>query len=149
KVILVSGAGGSIGSEICRQLALLSPRMLVMLDKDENSLFETALNLKQRFPFANARAVIADVRNRERVEGIFQNLCPEIVFHAAAHKHVPFMEENLTEAIENNVFGTLNLIHCSEASRVVRFVMLSSDKAVNCVNVVGATKRVAELYIQQ
>jgi len=149
KVILVSGAGGSIGGEICRQLAMLSPRMLVMIDKDENSLFETMLELRQRFPFANAKPMIGDLRNRERLAAIFENLCPEVVFHAAAHKHVPFMEENLTEAIENNVFGTLNLLHCSEDSSVGRFVMLSSDKAVNCVNVIGATKRIAELYIQQ
>ena len=148
KVIFVSGAGGSIGGELCRQLALLSPRILLMVDKDENGLFETVYDLKRRFPYVNSKTVIADLRNSRRLSAIFEDFRPEVIFHAAAHKHVPLMEENVLEAVENNVLGTINLVECCERYSATRFVMLSTDKAVNCTNVIGATKRIAELYIQ-
>jgi FlaA1/EpsC-like NDP-sugar epimerase len=148
KVIFISGAGGSIGGELCRQLALLSPRILLMVDKDENGVFETVFDLKRRFPYVNSKTLIADLRNPKRLSAIFEDFHPEVIFHAAAHKHVPLMEENVFEAVENNVLGTMNLIECCERYSAARFVMLSTDKAVNCTNVIGATKRIAELYIQ-
>jgi FlaA1/EpsC-like NDP-sugar epimerase len=149
KTILISGAGGSIGGELCRQLALLSPRMLVLVDKDENSIFETGSELKSKFPFANTKSFIADLRNRERLGRVFADVHPDVVFHAAAHKHVPLMEENVFDAVDNNVFGTVNLIDACREFGVGRFVMLSTDKAVDCANVMGATKRISELFIQR
>jgi FlaA1/EpsC-like NDP-sugar epimerase len=148
KRILVTGAGGSIGSELVRQLLLLDPRCVAILDKDENSVYELEQELKLKDPQAPIEAVIADVRNRDRLRALMAEFKPEVVFHAAAHKHVPLMEKHPCEAILNNVRGTKNLLEVSLQSGVERFVFISSDKAVNPTNVMGATKRVGEKLVQ-
>ena len=147
-VVLVTGAGGSIGAELCRQIALYRPRRLLLLGHGENSIYHVALELRERFPRLTAQPLIADVRDYERLMAIFTRHRPEVVFHAAAHKHVPLMEANVAEAVMNNVFGTRCLLEASETSGVARFVLVSTDKAVNPVNVMGATKRIAELLVQ-
>ena len=148
KIILVTGAGGSIGSELCRQIALFSPEKLIMLDNYENNLHDVWMELQKTFPNLNLYPVIASIRDAERLNEVFEEYCPNIVFHAAAHKHVPLMEWHPEEAIKNNVLGTWNLIHSAEKTKVDRFVLISSDKAVNPTNVMGATKRVAEMMVQ-
>jgi len=147
-VVLITGAGGSIGAELCRQIAVYRPRQLLLLGHGENSIYHVALELRERFPRLTAQPLIADVRDYEQLIAIFTRYKPEVVFHAAAHKHVPLMETNVAEAVMNNVFGTRCLLQASEASGVVRFVLVSTDKAVNPVNVMGATKRIAELLVQ-
>jgi len=147
-VVLVTGAGGSIGAELCRQIAAYRPRQLLLLGHGENSIYHVALELRERFPRLTAQPLIADVRDYERLMAIFTRHKPEVVFHAAAHKHVPLMETNVAEAVMNNVFGTRCLLQAAEASGVARFVLVSTDKAVNPVNVMGATKRIAELLVQ-
>jgi FlaA1/EpsC-like NDP-sugar epimerase len=148
KTILVSGAAGSIGSEICRQIATYHPAKLILLDNGETPLYQIERELKGRFPKLLMVPVIADVRNRQRIEAVFQRFQPEVVFHAAAYKHVPMMEYNPLEAMGNNVCGTRVLADAASKSGVRNFVMVSTDKAVNPTNVMGATKRSAELYIQ-
>ena len=148
KVVLVTGAGGSIGSELCRQIMLHNPKQIVLLDNYENSLYDIELELKTNHPNNDIRAVIANIREKERLDTIFESHRPEIVFHAAAHKHVPLMENNPTEAIKNNVFGTYNLVNCSDKYDVKRFILISTDKAVNPTNIMGATKRLCEMIIQ-
>lgn len=148
KVVLVTGAGGSIGSELCRQIMLHNPRQLVLLDNYENSLYDIELELKTSHPNSDIRAVVANIREKDRLDAIFEKYSPEIVFHAAAHKHVPLMENNPTEAIKNNVFGTYNLVNCSDKYDVKRFILISTDKAVNPTNIMGATKRLCEMIIQ-
>ena len=148
KVVLVTGAGGSIGSELCRQIMLHNPRQLVLLDNYENSLYDIELELKTNHPNSDIRAVVANIREKERLDAIFEKYLPEIVFHAAAHKHVPLMENNPTEAIKNNVFGTYNLVNCSDKYNIKRFILISTDKAVNPTNIMGATKRLCEMIIQ-
>ncbi|NTW71224.1 MAG: polysaccharide biosynthesis protein [Eubacteriaceae bacterium] len=148
KTVLVTGAGGSIGSELCRQIALYNPEQLMGLDIYENSLFELQMELKSNFKGINFRAIVASVTNETRINGIFDEFRPDIVFHAAAHKHVPLMEENPEEAVRNNVFGTLNLIKAADHYRVKKFVLISTDKAVNPTNIMGATKRICEMLIQ-
>jgi FlaA1/EpsC-like NDP-sugar epimerase len=150
KRILVSGAGGSIGSELCRQLATLGPSEIVLLDKDENSIFEIDNDLKasvSKGPIIHP--VIASIMNADRMRALFLQYRPEIVFHAAAHKHVPLMELNSAEAILNNVVGTNNLIDTASRADVERFLFISSDKAVNPTNVMGATKRIGEVIVQE
>ena len=150
KRILVTGAGGSIGSELCRQLAAMGPREIVLLDKDENSIFEIDNDLRARS--ANGAAihpVIANIMNADRLRILFEKYRPEIVFHAAAHKHVPLMEYNVTEAILNNVMGTNNLVDTARISGVERFIFISTDKAVNPTSVMGATKKIGEVIIQE
>jgi FlaA1/EpsC-like NDP-sugar epimerase len=155
KRVLITGAGGSIGSELCRQIIRCGPRQLVALGHGENSLFGLAQELRRdRKPDADSapyglRLVVADVRDRGRLAGIFQQFEPEVVFHAAAHKHVPMMESNIEDAITNNVLGTRNVVDLAEAHGAERFVLISSDKAVNPVSVMGATKRVAERLVAQ
>ena len=148
KVILVTGAGGSIGSELTRQIMIHNPKQLLLLDNYENSLYDIELELKTNHPNNDIRAIVANIREKERLDAIFEKYMPEIVFHAAAHKHVPLMENNPTEAIKNNVFGTYNLVNCSDEYNVKRFILISTDKAVNPTNIMGATKRLCEMIIQ-
>jgi FlaA1/EpsC-like NDP-sugar epimerase len=147
-VVLVTGAGGSIGSELTRQIMIHNPKQLLLLDNYENSLYDIELELKTNHPNSDIRAIVANIREKERLDAIFETYSPEIVFHAAAHKHVPLMENNPTEAIKNNVFGTYNLVNCSDEFNVKRFILISTDKAVNPTNIMGATKRLCEMIIQ-
>jgi len=149
KIVLVTGGGGSIGSELCRQIAMYRPRRLIALDIYENTVFELANEMKLKFPLLEFEAVIGSVRNRKRLEEIFKNYKPHVVFHAAAHKHVPLMEKNPKEAILNNILGTKNMIDLSAENAVEKFVMVSTDKAVNPINVMGATKRASEMILQE
>ena len=145
KVVLVTGAGGSIGSELCRQLFRYRPSKLIMLDRYENGLYDVDMELRNIKNDATIlHSVIADVLDSSRIENVFERFLPHIVFHAAAHKHVPLMENNPLEAVKNNVFGTRSVIRSAIRSRVERFVLISTDKAVNPANVMGATKRIAE-----
>lgn len=148
KVVMVTGGGGSIGSELCRQIAKFSPKKLIVLDIYENNAFDLQNELADDFPDCNVEIVIASVRDKERLEQVFAAFRPQIVFHAAAHKHVPLMESNAMEAVKNNVFGTYNVASCADKFGVKRFVMISTDKAVNPTNVMGATKRICEMIIQ-
>lgn len=148
RVVMVTGGGGSIGSELCRQIAAFSPKQLVILDNYENNAYDIQNELLVKYPGLNLVAIIANVREKPRLERIFRTYSPDIIFHAAAHKHVPLMETNPTEAIKNNIFGTLNVAECADKYGAKRFVMISTDKAVNPTNIMGATKRVAEMIIQ-
>jgi len=145
--ILVTGAGGSIGSELNRQLRDFDPSQLILLDKDENSLYETHLEISGNFP--DTTAVVGDIRDLDRLENIFQQWRPEVVFHAAAYKHVPLMESHPAEAILNNIIGTRNVVDLARKYAVKSFVLISTDKAVNPTSIMGASKRVAEMVIQQ
>lgn len=147
-VVLVTGGGGSIGSELCRQIATFSPKRLIILDNYENNAYDIQNELLANYPDLNLNTIIANIREKGRLDKIFKTYRPDIVFHAAAHKHVPLMEANPTEAIKNNVFGTLNVAQCADKYKAKRFVMISTDKAVNPTNIMGATKRVAEMIIQ-
>jgi FlaA1/EpsC-like NDP-sugar epimerase len=147
-VVLVTGGGGSIGSELCRQIIRYNPKQLLLLDIYENNAYELQQELKRHYPQLNLRVLIASVRDAARLESIFSTYKPAVVFHAAAHKHVPLMEENPQEAIKNNVFGTLNVAECADKYGARRFVMISTDKAVNPTNIMGATKRICEMIIQ-
>lgn len=156
KCVLITGGGGSIGGEICRQVLMCKPSKLIVLGHGENSVFEINQELRQflkeRFSPGQApkvETIIADIRFADRLHAVFQKHRPDIVFHAAAHKHVPLMEQHPTEAVDNNIFGTSNVLAASVAANVERFVMISSDKAVNPTNVMGATKRGAELLVHQ
>ena len=153
--LLVTGAGGSIGAELCRQMAAFGPAQIIALGHGENSLFELANDLNRVFrqlPAGTApdlKTVVADIRDRTRLEQVFQRFQPEVVFHAAAHKHVPLMEDNLEDAVTNNVLGTRHLVELAEAHAVQHFVLISSDKAVNPTSVMGVTKRIAELLVTE
>ncbi|HHV30645.1 polysaccharide biosynthesis protein [Acetivibrio mesophilus] len=148
QVVMVTGGGGSIGSELCRQIAGFSPKRLIILDNYENNAYEIQNELLYRYPDLKLDTVIANIREKQRLESIFKRFKPDVVFHAAAHKHVPLMESNPTEAIKNNVFGTMNVAECSDKYGAKRFVLISTDKAVNPTNIMGATKRIAEMIIQ-
>ncbi|MGL5243807.1 MAG: polysaccharide biosynthesis protein, partial [Sarcina sp.] len=148
KVILVTGGGGSIGSELCRQIAHFSPKLLLILDIYENNAYDLQNELKRKFPKLNQQVLIASVRDKKRLNHIFKEYKPNIVFHAAAHKHVPLMEYSPGEAIKNNVVGTLNTAECADRYKAEKFVLISTDKAVNPTNVMGATKRLCEMIIQ-
>lgn len=148
KTILVTGAAGSIGSEIVRQLAKFNPKLIVVLDQAETPLYNIENELKDKFSDVNFKVVICSVQDRERMEDVFKNICPDIVFHAAAYKHVPMMEAHPYEAVKVNIFGTKIVADLSSKYGVNKFVMISTDKAVNPTNVMGATKRFAEIYIQ-
>lgn len=147
KCILVTGAGGSIGRELCRQIARWNPSRLVLLGHGENSIFEALLELKENNPAMDIIPVIADVRDQVRIKNVLAEFHPQVVFHTAAHKHVPLMQINTEEAISNNVLGTRNLVREAETIGVERFVLISTDKAVRPVNVYGATKRLAEMIV--
>ncbi len=148
KVVLVTGGGGSIGSELCRQIAQHNPKLLIIFDIYENSTYEIQQELKMKYPALNLEVLIGSVRNTARVEDIFRRYRPEIVYHAAAHKHVPLMEDSPREAIKNNVFGTLKVARAADQYGTRRFVMISTDKAVNPTNIMGASKRICEMVIQ-
>ncbi len=148
KVVMVTGGGGSIGSELCRQIMKFSPKKLIVLDIYENNAYELQMELNRKYPDNMPIVIIASVRDEARLEKIFSTYRPEIVFHAAAHKHVPLMEVSPSEAIKNNVFGTLNVAKCADKFGVHRFVLISTDKAVNPTNIMGATKRICEMIVQ-
>jgi FlaA1/EpsC-like NDP-sugar epimerase len=148
QVILVTGAAGSIGAGLVHQLLQFSPAKLILLDQAESPMYELEITIKKLFPMQQIEIVIGDIRNRERMQDVFAAYTPAWVFHAAAYKHVPLMEENPSEAIMTNVFGTKNLVDLAVAFKVEKFVMISTDKAVNPTNVMGATKRVAEMIAQ-
>ena len=149
KRVLVTGAGGSIGSELCRQIAKISPSMLILVGKGENSIYDIHHELQGRYHDFEIEAVIADVRDEQRMNAIFKEFKPQVVFHAAAHKHVPLMEAQPAEAVRNNIFGTKTVAEAADRFNAEIFVMISTDKAVNPTSVMGATKRVSELIIQQ
>ena len=149
KVVLVTGGGGSIGSELCRQIAHFSPKKLIIFDIYENNAYELLYELRQQYGMAlNAQVLIGSIRDMKRLEAVFDEYRPDVVFHAAAHKHVPLMEDSPAEAVKNNVGGTLNVALCADKYHVKQYVQLSTDKAVNPTNVMGATKRITELIIQ-
>lgn len=145
--VLVTGAGGSIGKELCRQIARWGPTSLVLLGHGENSIFEALLELEEDFPSVPLHAVIADIRNIDRLRNIFTEYRPQVVFHAAAHKHVPLMESNVEEAVSNNILGTKNIVDVAAEFDTERLVLISSDKAVKPSSVMGATKRIAEAIV--
>lgn len=149
KTILVTGAGGSIGSEICRQVMRFSPKELILLGHGENSIYLIDMELRNTFgPLADLRPLIADVQDRARIFDIVDQYRPDVIYHAAAHKHVPLMEGNPMEAVKNNIFGTKNVAEAADTFGVANFVLVSTDKAVNPPNVMGATKRFAEMIVQ-
>lgn len=148
KVVLVTGGGGSIGSELCRQIASFGAKELLMVDIYENTLYETELEIRKKHPELNLTAIVASVRDEKRINEIFEKYHPELVFHAAAHKHVPLMETSPIEAIKNNVFGTYNVAKAASKYEVDKFILVSTDKAVNPTSVMGATKRICEMIIQ-
>ena len=148
KVIMVTGGGGSIGSELCRQIASHHPRQLILIDIYENTTYDIQNELKEKFPDLNLVVLIASVRNTKRIDLIFKKYRPDIVYHAAAHKHVPLMEDSPNEAVKNNVLGTWKVVQAADKWKVKRFVMISTDKAVNPTNIMGATKRICEMIIQ-
>jgi len=149
RIILVTGAGGSIGSELCRQIAKYHPRRLVIFDIYENSLFDIQNELKAKYPELDLEANIGSVRERGRIEELFIKYKPHVIFHAAAHKHVPLMEGNPKEAVINNVLGTKNVLDMAEKYMAEHFILISTDKAVNPTNVMGATKRICEMLMQE
>ena len=148
KTVLVTGAGGSIGSELSRQIVRFNPKTLLLLDIYENSVYDLQMELKRSFPDLDLKVYIGSIRDKARLEEIFVTDKPQVIFHAAAHKHVPLMEASPKEAIKNNVFGTLNLAQLSNQYGLERFVMISTDKAVNPTNIMGASKRLCEMIIQ-
>jgi FlaA1/EpsC-like NDP-sugar epimerase len=148
RVIFVTGGAGSIGSELCRQISKYNPKTLVIIDINENTIYFLELELKRKFPDLNIISEICSVRDKDKLHWIFQRYNPSLIFHAAAHKHVPLMEHNPEEAVKNNIFGTKNMAECAHEYGVEKFVLVSTDKAVNPTNIMGATKRACELVIQ-
>lgn len=147
-VVMVTGAGGSIGSELCRQVAQSGPRQLVLLDQSESGMYHIDMELRERYPELEIYPIIADIRDATRMERVASRYRPEIIFHAAAYKHVPLMETNPEEVVLNNIMGARNLLRAAERQKVGRFVLISTDKAVNPCNFMGASKRVTELLVQ-
>lgn len=145
--VLVTGAGGSIGRELCRQIARWEPKELLLLGHGENSIFETLIELEQSYPSLYLQPIIADIRDRDRLSHLFSTYHPQVVFHAAAHKHVPLMQANIEEAVTNNVLGTKNVVEVSLESTVEKLVMISTDKAICPTSVYGATKRIGEMLV--
>ena len=148
KVVLVTGGGGSIGSELCRQIAHHNPKQLIILDIYENNIYDIEQELRRQLPDLNLLALVASIRGSGKMEDVFRKYQPQVVFNAAAHKHVPLMETSPNEAIKNNVFGTLNVARMADKYGVRRFVQISTDKAVNPTNIMGASKRLCEMIIQ-
>ncbi len=148
KTIMVTGAGGSIGSEMCRQVCIFKPKLLLLVEQAENPLFHIERELNRHFPEINLRAIICDITDKTRVEEIFEKYKPQVVIHAAAHKHVPLMELNPGEALKNNIVGTRTVADASDKYGTANFVMISTDKAVNPTSIMGSSKRIAEMYIQ-
>jgi len=147
KTVMVTGAGGSIGSELCRQISRWGPSELLLLGHGENSIFEVLMELKENYPSLPILPIICDIRDYPRLNAIFRQHRPQVVFHAAAHKHVPLMEVNVEDAVSNNILGTKNVVNAAIESGVDQLVMISTDKAIRPVNVMGATKRLAELLV--
>lgn len=148
QTILVTGGGGSIGSELCRQIAKHNPKQLIIFDIYENNAYDIQMELKETHPELNLVVLIGSVRNTHRIETVFEKYRPDIVYHAAAHKHVPLMEDSPNEAVKNNVFGTYKTARAADKYGTKRFVLISTDKAVNPTNIMGATKRICEMIIQ-
>ncbi len=148
KVVLVTGGGGSIGSELCRQIASCNPKQLIIFDIYENNAYEIQNELKHNCPDLNLVTLVGSVRDSKRMDYVFRTYKPDIVFHAAAHKHVPLMEDSPNESIKNNVFGTYKTAECADRYGVKRFVLISTDKAVNPTNIMGASKRICEMIVQ-
>lgn len=148
KIILVTGAGGSIGSEMCRQLCNYNPKLLLLIEQAENPLFYIERELSKNFADVNIKAIVCNITDKNRVDEVFEEYKPQVVIHAAAHKHVPLMELNAGEAIKNNIVGTQIVADTSDKYDVTNFVMISTDKAVNPTSIMGSSKRVAEMYIQ-
>ncbi len=148
KTVMVTGGGGSIGSELCRQIAGHNPKLLVIVDIYENSTYDIQNELRAKYPELKLNVLIASVRNTNRMNAIFESCRPDIIYHAAAHKHVPLMEDSPNEAIKNNVLGTWKMVQAADFYQVKRFVMISTDKAVNPTNIMGASKRICEMIIQ-
>lgn len=148
KVVMVTGGGGSIGSELCRQIAMSAPKQLIIFDIYENNAYDIQIELKKKYPYLNLEVLIGSVRNTARLDYVLSTYKPDIVFHAAAHKHVPLMEDSPNEAIKNNVFGTYKMAQASVKYGVKKFVLISTDKAVNPTNIMGASKRLCEMVVQ-
>ncbi|WP_300629111.1 nucleoside-diphosphate sugar epimerase/dehydratase [uncultured Thomasclavelia sp.] len=148
KVVMVTGGGGSIGSELCRQIAASGPKQLIIVDIYENNAYDIQLELKHKYPNLNLETIIASVRNSKKMDKLFEKYQPDIVYHAAAHKHVPLMEDSPNEAVKNNVFGTLNVVKAADKYKTKKFILISTDKAVNPTNIMGATKRICEMIVQ-
>lgn len=148
KVVLVTGGGGSIGSELCRQIAAHHPGKLIILDIYENGVYDIQQELKRKYPRLDMEVLVASVRNTNRINQIFETYKPHIVYHAAAHKHVPLMESSPNEAVKNNVLGTWKMVQAADRCKTEKFVLISTDKAVNPTNIMGATKRICEMIVQ-
>ncbi len=148
KVVLVTGGGGTIGSELCRQIALHDPKQLIIFDVYENNAYEIQNELKRAYPYLDLVTLIGSVRDSKRLDYLFRTYKPQIVYHAAAHKHVPLMEDSPNETIKNNVFGTFKTANCASKYGVEKFVLISTDKAVNPTNIMGASKRICEMIVQ-
>lgn len=148
RVIMITGGGGSIGSELCRQIAERSPKQLIIVDIYENNAYDIQLELKRKYPKLDLQTMIASVRDVGKMNDLFETYHPDIVYHAAAHKHVPLMEDAPHEAIKNNVFGTLNVVKACDQYHVKKFILISTDKAVNPTNIMGASKRICEMIVQ-
>ena len=149
KRIMITGGGGSVGSELCRQLAALRPRGLILLDKDENSIYEIESEIQTTMPHCPTIPIVGDIRNRPKLERLIERFRPQVIFHAAAHKQVPLMELNISEAILNNIAGTQNVVELADAFGVEKFVFISTDKAINPTSIMGATKRIGEIIVQK
>jgi len=148
KVVMVTGGGGSIGSELCRQIAMSAPKQLIIFDIYENNAYDIQMELQRKYPYLNLVVLIGSVRNTARLDYVLSNYKPDLVFHAAAHKHVPLMEDSPNEAIKNNVFGTYKMAKAAVKYGVKKFVLISTDKAVNPTNIMGASKRLCEMVVQ-
>jgi len=148
KTIMVTGGGGSIGSELCRQITRFNPKRLIIFDIYENNAYDLQMELRKKYPELRLEVLIGSVRDKKRLEEVFETYKPKVVFHAAAHKHVPLMEDSPCEAIKNNVVGTYNTALCAKEYEVQSFVLISTDKAVNPTNIMGASKRICEMIIQ-
>ena len=148
KRILVTGGGGSIGSELCRQIASHNPKLLIIFDIYENNAYDIQQELVRKYPNLKLEVLIGSVRNTSRIESVMEYYRPDVVFHAAAHKHVPLMEDSPNEAIKNNVFGTYKTARAADKFGVKKFVLISTDKAVNPTNIMGASKRLCEMIVQ-
>ena len=148
KVILITGAAGSIGSEMVKQIALFKPERLVLIDQAETPMHDVRLYMKKNYPYIDCETIVASITNAERMECVFRMHRPDYVFHAAAYKHVPMMEDNPAEAVQNNIYGTRVIADMAVKYRTKKFVMISTDKAVNPTNVMGCSKRICEIYCQ-
>lgn len=148
KVVMVTGGGGSIGSELCRQIAKHGPKQLILIDFYENNAYDIQQELLRKYPTINIKVLIASVRNSKKIDKIFKEYHPDIIYHAAAHKHVPLMEDSPNEAVKNNVFGTFHVAKAADKYEAKKFILISTDKAVNPTNIMGATKRICEMIVQ-